>query len=1389
MNTLELFFNMSTVWTIIIGILSFNTIGTTVEFTDQGFLLIITCFFSFIIAYLVTEFSMDKLLSKIPFVEIKDDIQICRYMGMLTFLICKDEISRVHKLTLLGIIKQHELNCVYEKCICKYNFNNMLHIPLNDQSYVKKEVVFGYHNSKVYFLHLLKNIFEFLIIVTRNMNINLILMFSYFLFNSIGNYYYALFVILNLQKNKNLTTQQRVSVNRIFSMIQNKITENNESAILKKNKDGENIEAFKIDFDNIILYYHEVTNLRYNIKFSIEYSINFWNSILTRQEINSIKSNGLDFYKYTNGAELTYEKINKIYPNMFEINKLYNDYRFFVFGETNQLVDAANKPKTGTQNFNDSIFNNKSIIIIANILDRNKAIIEKISDNVYDFLGYNPTECLNQDIKLLMPNYYKQRHSAFVNNYFDTGVNYIVNRERRAYALHTLGYAIPVNIIIKLLPSLSSNIFCTSLIRDFQIEYDFILTNRQGKIEMMSKNLFGLLINNLNLFNSVDYYIHYICKEYLDELSNLHKTNYEVTDFTENISLEDKYRYTLLHFKYDVIVENILRDFKKSEATTNTAGLSNPTIKIASNKDIIRKNYRSDCLRRFSMIEKVHLHNGTKSDYLYFFKLFENINADGIVNLDELQIIDQYIKLGKELEEEQYKQRRKYRENTKKDDDFNVNIFERKHFERLDNLENKLQEDLFNDQSSVNLNPEKKKQEIFKQYLSIKKRYNKKNAYESAKYAIYGIIIFIALIMYLNIHNYAFIQANILNIFSSFISEYFNFTKVFQDLAGIKKNYITLLNIKDNLTEASYYSLSNYEEVIFNDTITSYNHFSSSLDKTFNYNFDFSTTFLKYLYALTPIQTPDYLQINSTLFQALSLLEGHIDLIKNISQIDLNSFHVQFALQNLNNKFFQILADLINLSLDSTRQMILELIQTKTAILISSIFLIFTVGAFIYSHILCYYTQQNKMIALLYGINLENCKEVLDNIKELKSSMKKYDNDSLIITTTIVNVEEKRVENDIPEITEQEEEEVDDYEEEESKKFTPNSNEIKKDKQSKTEIPRKESGKSKFKQKPTKELTEKEKKQLEKDRIEALRKKRLQRLEEINLKRHQYNKSNFSIAPKIYLSLLGKVLVIIGFTLIPFILAANLTFYDSKSTQIIDLVINSNDRQIYYMLSFINFQELISYQGTSQAEINAKVSEIQSLIDKQFENEISSNQMLYNTISGLNPNITQDFKRFYSIDFCQYSNYSGCNNFNHEAYRNKSFSYVSSLNIGIMKDMLVNNKTLSLPDKTIELIKTYYSDKKYLFMEETFDLLSMYGLEQYSLLLTNTISSFVDDYNKEILILFIAIVICLLTYQIVIVLFMRDIIRVVNVELKNIFSLMPFNVVITNGSIYELLSK
>ena len=339
--------------------------------------------------------------------------------------------------------------------------------------------------------------------------------------------------------------------------------ENNENLIWKKNKEGENAESFKIDFDMIIEYYSKVTKLRQSIKYSMEFSISFWNSILNRQEINSIKASGLEFYKWTNQAELTYDQINAIYRNLFEVNKLYNDYRFFVFGERNQLLnDGLNTGISSTVQFDDTIYNNRSTLIIANVFDRNKAIIEKISDNVFDFLGYNPSECLNQDIKLLMPNYYKQRHSSFVNIYFETGVNKIMNKQRMIYALHSVGYAVPVNMIVKILPSLSQTIYCTSLIRDYPIDYEFILTNRTGKIEMISRNLYRALISDHSLFNSVDYYIHFLCKEYLNEIVHLTIPTYEITDFTNNISLAGKYRYTLLHFKSDTSIENIVKEVK-----------------------------------------------------------------------------------------------------------------------------------------------------------------------------------------------------------------------------------------------------------------------------------------------------------------------------------------------------------------------------------------------------------------------------------------------------------------------------------------------------------------------------------------------------------------------------------------------------------------------------------------------------------------------------------------------------------------------------------------------------------------------------------------------------------------------------------------------------------
>lgn len=195
-NFLLLYLNLVIIFSSIVVICMYNIAAIS----EQDFIIIIGFAFFYPIAKYSLKYYWKSLLSKIPFVEIKKDHTICKYMSMLIYLVCEENLNESSKLMLIGLVKQHELNCVFEKCICKREDDYMLYIPKNESSYLKTNENFGYQNSKIYFLHLIKNIFEFLIIVTRNNNINLIMMFAYFMFYYLGNFNYTLYVLLHLKK-------------------------------------------------------------------------------------------------------------------------------------------------------------------------------------------------------------------------------------------------------------------------------------------------------------------------------------------------------------------------------------------------------------------------------------------------------------------------------------------------------------------------------------------------------------------------------------------------------------------------------------------------------------------------------------------------------------------------------------------------------------------------------------------------------------------------------------------------------------------------------------------------------------------------------------------------------------------------------------------------------------------------------------------------------------------------------------------------------------------------------------------------------------------------------------------------------------------------------------
>ena len=571
-NILFLYLNLAMIW----SILAIYLISNFPDLGDLYFIVII----GYISLYTISSFAFEHywrwLISKIPFVELKEGHIVCKYVSILIHLICEENQSESNKLMLLGIVKQHELNCVYEKCICQSEDGLMLVIPKNGTVHTKSNDNFGVVKSKVYFIHLVKNILEFLLIVTRNGNINLTIMFAYFMYFYIGNYYYSQSVLINLKKRSNLNLQQSTSLNRILDMISHKIESINSNPVTKIDINGK-VSNLKVDFDRIINFYEKITSLKNSISFALDYSLNFWNCILNKVEIEVIKKNGLEFYTHHSKIEETFREINLIYDKLQEINVLYYNYKNHVFG------DVMNKNVRQSLFFynleRDDLFNNKSTIIIANLTDRNKAIIEKISENIKTFLGYNPSECLGQDVKLLMPNFFKMKHSGFINDHFDTGVAKITNKERQLMALHAKGYSIPVNILIKMLPNLGSNIFYVGFIREYDVDYDFIITTPNGKIEMISKGVFSKLINP-HLFNFLDYYIHFLCREYLNEINQIFHPSYVISDFSNTKNIIQKFKYSVLHFQKEVNIEKILSDFKKNDKNNQQGSDSSQSIII-----------------------------------------------------------------------------------------------------------------------------------------------------------------------------------------------------------------------------------------------------------------------------------------------------------------------------------------------------------------------------------------------------------------------------------------------------------------------------------------------------------------------------------------------------------------------------------------------------------------------------------------------------------------------------------------------------------------------------------------------------------------------------------------------------------------------------------------
>lgn len=96
---------------------------------------------------------------------------------------------------------------------------------------------------------------------------------------------------------------------------------------------------------------------------------------------------------------------------------------------------------------------NRIKTIVTNLADgliiiSNKGIVEQYSPSAERIFGYQESEVINQNIKMLMPMPEKENHDGYLQQYEDTGIKSIIGKPREVIAQHKNGELIPIELSV-----------------------------------------------------------------------------------------------------------------------------------------------------------------------------------------------------------------------------------------------------------------------------------------------------------------------------------------------------------------------------------------------------------------------------------------------------------------------------------------------------------------------------------------------------------------------------------------------------------------------------------------------------------------------------------------------------------------------------------------------------------------------------------------------------------------------------------------------------------------------------------------------------------------------------------------------------------------------------
>jgi len=523
----------------IINILLYNALGGDSHGNEdrkyRGVAVVISV--GFVLVFLISGRVRKRLIKQklvdIHHAKIDNDEELDLYVHNLLVMFGNQVISPSDELILQGIVARHKAECMDIECPLQKPDSEKLYHPASDTESGNDKTS---SKDKIVVLALINSVLK-----ERERRLGdqagacLHLIFGNFLFKEMGNIHMAIVEVMKAQK-ANPSFQQEISIYHLLRSIESHLVKKyRKKGADKPTSDHVEQRGFTttigegLDVTIVIKFENWLFQLVKTVEKCAGEHIEFWGHLESLlPDLNELNRIGLAILQSTKEISVIWKKLVKINPNHPKSLNIYGYYLRDIKNDTEvgqEFIEKAvtiNLHKSVAEDANNDfelMFAEDTAIIVINGSPDHLGKIVKTNSGVFKLFGYNPYEIYGNDVSILMPGLFASQHQKFMQRFFETGRQYMIQTERMLFAMHRNNYLFCVSIVIKPVASLSSAIpHYIGLLRQVQKEYDFVITDKYGKIDAISMGIYHTYNITANFIKENQVYIHLICPELADPI-------------------------------------------------------------------------------------------------------------------------------------------------------------------------------------------------------------------------------------------------------------------------------------------------------------------------------------------------------------------------------------------------------------------------------------------------------------------------------------------------------------------------------------------------------------------------------------------------------------------------------------------------------------------------------------------------------------------------------------------------------------------------------------------------------------------------------------------------------------------------------------------------------